>query len=69
MKSIDKYSSLEKYIITLILDKFDIPVSTRKYLVRFYPSGMIAIIKNWLEDDYKESIIDTEKIIINCVKK
>ncbi len=69
MKSIDKYSSLEKHIITPILDRFDIPVSTRKYLVGFYLNGIIAIIKIWLEDDCKESIIDIEKIIINCVKK
>ncbi len=69
MKSIDKYSSLEKHIITPILDRFDIPVSTRKYLVGFYLNGIIAIIKIWLEDDCKESIIEIEKMIINCVKK
>ena len=69
MKSIDKYSNLEKHIITPILDRFDVPVSTRKYLVGFYLNGIIAIIKIWLEDDCKESIIEIEKIIINCVKK
>lgn len=45
MKSIDKYSSLEEYVITPILDRFDISLSTRRYLVGFYLNGIIAIIK------------------------
>lgn len=68
MMAINKYNHLKVYVINPILDRFNIPKNERDYLIAFYISGIIAIIKEWINNDCKASIIDVEDIIIKCVK-
>ena len=67
MKTQEKYSSLEKHILNPILDKYNIPNYKKKYLLRFYINGIMAIIKEWTLNDCKENIDDIINIIIECV--
>lgn len=69
MKATSKYNSLKSYIINPILDRFNISLEERPYLLAFYINGIMAIIKEWINTDCKTSITDIEDIIIRCVDK
>lgn len=69
MKATNKYNSLKSYIINPILDRFNISLEERPYLLAFYINGIMAIIKEWINTDCKTSITDIEDIIIRCVDK
>lgn len=67
MNASEKYNNLKKYIIVPILEKFNVPEKEHEYIITFYINGIIAIIKEWLRTDCKDSISDIENIIIKCV--
>ena len=54
-------------IIKIILDRFNIAEKEKNYLLTFYINGIMAIIKEWIDIDCKDSINDIENIIIKCV--
>jgi AcrR family transcriptional regulator len=68
MKTQEKYSNLEKYILNPILDKYNIPDYKKKYVLQFHIHGIMAIIKDWTINDCKDKIEDIVNIIIECVK-
>ena len=47
----DAYNSLNQYVFTPILNRFCVPDANRKYIMAFYISGLMAIVKEWLRDD------------------
>lgn len=67
-KVYEKYSNLQKYIINPILDKFNIPIDKRKYILEFYINGITGIIKEWTLNNCTDSIDNIISIIIECVK-
>ncbi len=64
-----KYIHLKKYILLPILERFNVPEKEKNYLLAFYVNGIIAIIKEWLDQDCKDSIEDIINIIIKYVGK
>ena len=66
MSAFDKYSHLKKYVLMPILERFNVPEKERNYLINFYINGIMAIIREWIDADCKDSIDDIEKIIIKC---
>ena len=64
MSAYDKYSHLKKYVLIPILERFDVSEKEKNYLIAFYINGITAIIKEWIEEDCKDSIDDIENIII-----
>ena len=67
MKVNNKYNHLKYYILNPILDRFNIFEKEKGYLLTFYINGIMAIIKEWIDMDCKDSINDIEDIIIKCV--
>lgn len=67
MKAKNKYNHLKDYILNPILDRFNIAEKEKNYLLTFYINGIMAIIKEWIDIDCKDSINDIEDIIIKCV--
>ncbi len=65
----NKYSDLKKYIIIPILERFHVDENEKKYLIAFYFNGIIGIIKEWMNDDCKDDILDVINLIIKYVKK
>lgn len=68
MKANEAYSGLEEHIFNPILDKYRIPDNKKIYILQFYVSGIVAIIKEWTINDCKDSIDDIMNIIIECVR-
>ena len=67
MQSNLKYNDLKKYIIEPILKKFEVPDLFRKYYIAYYIEGIAAIIKEWLNNDCRDSIETIAAIIEDCV--
>lgn len=67
MSAFDKYNNLKKHILIPILERFNIDKKERNYLIAFYINGIMAIIKEWINTDCKESISDIENIIMKFV--
>ncbi|MGN0527294.1 MAG: TetR/AcrR family transcriptional regulator [Acutalibacteraceae bacterium] len=67
MRAEDKYKHLKKYILVPILERFNVAEKDRSYLLSFYISGIMAVIREWLNGDCKDSTDEIEEIIIKCV--
>lgn len=67
MSAFDKYNHLKNHILIPILERFNIAEKERNYLISFYINGIMAIIKEWLNTDCKDSISDIEDVVIKCV--
>lgn len=61
------YNKMFKYIFNPILERFDFPENIRPYVLKFYLTGITAIVMEWLENDCSEEIDNIIKIIIDCV--
>ncbi len=65
MKSV--YDQMFKYIFEPILARFHIPEKERVYVIKFYLTGIFAIVSEWLDRDCADSIEFVIKIISDCV--
>lgn len=61
------YSKMFKYIFNPLLARFDFPESEREYILKFYLTGITAIVMEWLDKDCADDIENIIRIIINCV--
>ena len=67
MDVLNRYNGIKTYILNPILERFNIAEKDRSYLIAFYINGIMAIIKEWINNNCKDSIIEVEDIIIKCV--
>ena len=67
MNTSNRYNNLKTYILNPILERFNVIEKERNYLITFYINGIMAIIKEWLNNDCKDSISEIEDIIIKCI--
>ena len=61
------YDRMFKYIFGPILDRFCIPEKERAYVIKFYLTGVFAVVMEWLDDDCKEDIAFIIKVMNDCV--
>ena len=60
------YEKLFRFIFDPILSRFAYPPSQRDYVMRFYLTGITAIVMEWTVRDCRESIEEISQIIIQC---
>ena len=63
----DVYERMYQNIFNPILNRFDYPVSDRKYVMMYYLNGITAVVNEWLKDDCNKPIESISKIITICV--
>lgn len=63
------YQKLNTHVLTPILNRYQVPINAQKYMMQFYMNGLMAIIKEWLKDDCKDSIEHIVSVIQLCIKK
>ena len=68
MKSQWHYSKMKQHIFKPILGRFNIPQNLQNYLITYYISGTIAVIKEWVGGNCKERAEEIAEIIISCVR-
>ncbi len=61
------YERMFLHIFNPILSRFRFPEKERSYVMKFYLSGITAIVMEWLDNDCADSGEDIIKIIIDCV--
>ena len=60
------YQKMFDNIFSPVLSRFKFPENERPYVMKFYLSGITAIVMEWLENNCRESIENITKIIIDC---
>lgn len=65
----DVYHDLNIHILTPILERFHVTAAEQRYVMRFYISGIMAIIDEWLKNDCKDNIEYIISIIQHCIKQ
>lgn len=61
------YDRLFKYIFNPILSRFDFPEKERHYVMRFYLTGIFAVVMQWIEEDCEKPDEEIAQIITTCV--
>ena len=61
------YQRLYQHILDPILERFQYPVSDRNYVIRFYLTGINAVVNQWLKDGCQKSVEEVSRIIHSCI--
>jgi len=61
------YGKMFKYIFEPILVRFHVPEKDRSYVIKFYLTGVFAIVMEWLSRDCSDDIDFIITVINNCV--
>lgn len=61
------YQKMFCHIFDPILSRFQFPEKERPYVMKFYLSGITAIVIEWLDHNCADSMEDVTKIISDCV--
>lgn len=68
MRANIRYNNLKQYIIEPVLEKFNVPKERWEYYIAYYVEGIIAIIKQWLNNDCRDTVELITAIIEECVR-
>ena len=60
------YNKMFEFIFNPVLNRFNFPEDEQKYVMKFYLTGITAIVMEWLKNDCKEEIEEISHIIIQC---
>lgn len=61
------YEKMFKYIFEPILVRFRVPENERAYVIKFYLTGVFAIVMEWLDKDCRDGIDLVTRVIDGCV--
>ena len=61
------YKDMFEHIFNPILCRFHVPERERAYVIKFYLTGVFAIIMEWLDNNCLDEMDAIIKIIIDCV--
>lgn len=61
------YDALFRLVFEPILEQFKVPQNRRPFVIKFYLSGIFAVVMEWLDRDCKEDIKVIIEIISDCV--
>ena len=61
------YGKMFKHIFDPILSRFRVPESERSYVIKFYLTGVFAILMEWLNRDCCDDMSTVIRIITDCV--
>ena len=65
----EAYLDLNRHVLTPILNRFQVPPDEQKYIMRFFISGLMAIINEWLKNDCRDSVEHIVSVIQRCIKR
>lgn len=60
------YKRMFLHIFNPVLSRFHFPEKERTYVMKFYLSGITAIVMEWLDNNCQDSIEEITKIIVDC---
>ena len=63
----DVYGKMFKHIFNPILERFHVPENERSYIMKFYLTGVYAIVMEWLDKNCSDDMETVIKVITDCV--
>lgn len=63
----ENYNRLFQHVFAPILDRYQVPIENRRYIMAFYIQGIMAIIEEWLKDECRDTIEHIMSMIQHCV--
>ena len=63
----DVYRKMFEYIFNPILERFNVPENKRSYMIKFYLTGVYAIVTEWLDRNCSDDMETITEVIIDCV--
>ena len=61
------YSKMFDHIFSPILERFHVPEKERAYVMKFYLTGVFAIVMEWLDKNCSDDMKTVIKVITDCV--
>ncbi|MEE0409565.1 MAG: TetR/AcrR family transcriptional regulator [Clostridia bacterium] len=61
------FKILYENVFNPVLERFDYPVTDRKYAMMFYLNGITAVVTEWLKDGCEKTIDEVSRIIYKCI--
>jgi len=61
------FQRLYENIFNPILERYNYPITDRKYAMMFYLNGITAVVTEWLKDNCEKTIEEVSKIICECI--
>ena len=61
------YSKMFQYVFNPILKSFNVLEEERVYVIKFYLTGIFAIIMEWLDKNCSDDMATIAKVITDCV--
>ena len=61
------YVRMFKHIFNPILERFNVPETERTYVMKFYLTGVFAIVMEWLDKNCSDDMETVIKVIADCV--
>ena len=61
------YSKMFDHIFSPILERFHVPEKERAYVMKFYLTGVFAIVMEWLDKNCSDDMATIIKVITDCV--
>ena len=63
----DVYRKMFEHIFNPILERFSVPENERSYMMKFYLTGVYAIVTEWLDRNCSDDMETITEVIIDCV--
>ena len=63
----DVYGRMFKHIFNPILERFHVPENERAYIMKFYLTGVYAIVMEWIDKNCSDDTETLIKVITDCV--
>ena len=61
------YGRMFEHIFNPILERFHVPEKERAYVMKFYLTGVFAIVMEWLDKNCSDDMATIIKVITDCV--
>ena len=61
------YGKMFEHIFNPILSRFHVPEAERAYVIKFYLTGVFAIVMEWLDKDCSDDMDTVIEVITDCV--
>ena len=61
------YGRMFEHIFNPILERFHVPEKERAYVMKFYLTGVFAIVMEWLDKNCSDDIKTVTRVITDCV--
>ena len=63
----DVYNRMFKHIFTPILSKFHVPENEHPYMMKFYLSGVTAVVMEWIDNGCMDDMNSIVNILTECI--